>query len=215
MSVSSIIRWFKPRELVFFDLLEKSAGNLREAIEFFYHELETNNPERWDGLKHQMKEYEHAGDSINKEVIDKLDQTFVTPIERDDILQLSHALDDVVDHLDSASQKIVLYRIGEIKSFALEITKLLVTGTSELVFLMQSLRNMSNVKEIRKRIRLVQGLESQIDAIYNTSLAGLFATCTDAIELIKWKGIIENLEDASNSIDLVAKLVGSTVTKNA
>lgn len=215
MSLSSIISWFKPRELIFFDLLEKSAGNLCDAIGFFYKELETNDPARWDDLKRRMKDYEHAGDAINKEVIDKLDQTFVTPIERDDILRLSHSLDDVVDHLDTVSQKIVLYQVGHIKPFVLEIARLLYDGASELMYLTQSIRNMSNVKEIRKRIRLVQELESKIDGIYNMSLAELFATCTDAIELIKWKGILENLEDASNSIDIVAKMVGSTITKNA
>jgi uncharacterized protein len=215
VSISSIIRMFKPREAIFFDLLEKAAANLLEAIKFFRTVLETNDPARWSELRHQMKIYEHIGDDINQEVIDHLDQTFVTPIERDDILQLSDAIDDVIDRLDAVSEKIVLYRVGQIRPAALVITNLLIDGASELVFLMKSIRKMSNVKEMRNRIRLIQSMEDQIDAIYTTSLAELFATVANAIELIKWKEIIWDLEDAADSIALVAKVVGSTITKNA
>ncbi|MDR2560631.1 MAG: DUF47 family protein [Holophagales bacterium] len=215
MSISSIIRLLKPREAMFFDLLEKAAANLLEAIKYFRSELETNDPARWSELRHQMKIYEHTGDDINKDVIDHLDQTFVTPIERDDILQLSDAIDNVIDRLDAVSEKFVLYRVGQIRPAALVITNLLIDGASELVFLMKSIRKMSNVKEMRSRIRLIQSMEDQIDAIYNTSLAELFATVANAIELIKWKEIIWDLEDAADSIALVAKVVGSTITKNA
>ena len=215
MSISSIIRLLKPREAMFFDLLEKAADNLLEAIKFFRSELETNDPSRWSELRHQMKIYEHIGDDINKEVIDHLDQTFVTPIERDDILQLSEAIDNVIDRLDAVSEKFVLYRVGQIRPAALVITNLLIDGASELVFLMKSIKKMSNVKEMRNRIRLIQSMEDQIDAIYNTSLAELFTTAANAIELIKWKEIIWDLEDAADSIALVAKVVGSTITKNA
>jgi len=215
VSISSIIRFFKPREAVFFDLLEKAAANLLEAIKYFRAELETNDPARWSELRHQMKIYEHIGDGINKDVTDQLDQTFVTPIERDDILQLSDAIDDVIDRLDAVSEKFVLYRVGQVRPSALVITSLLIGGASELVFLMKSIRKMSNVREMRERVRLIQSMEDQIDAIYNTSVAELFATAANAIELIKWKEIIKELEEASDSIALVAKVVGSTITKNA
>jgi predicted phosphate transport protein (TIGR00153 family) len=215
MSITSIIRFLKPRETVFFDLLERAAANLSEAIKYFLTQLEANDPARWNELRHQMKIYEHTGDEINKEVIDTLDQTFVAPIERDDILHLSNAIDDVIDRLDAVSEKFVLYRVGQIRPSVLEITKLLIDGASELIFLMKSLRRMSNVKEMRNRIRMVQSMEDQIDAIYNISVAELFTTTSDAFELIKWKEIIRDLEDAADSIALVAKVVGSAITKNA
>jgi uncharacterized protein Yka (UPF0111/DUF47 family) len=215
VSISSIIRLFKPREAIFFDLLEKAAANLLDAIKHFRAELATNDPARWSELRHQMKIYEHIGDDINQDVIDHLDQTFVTPIERDDILQLSDAIDDVIDRLDAVSEKFVLYRVGQTRPSVLDITTLLIDGASELLFLMKSLRKMSNVKEMRNRIRLVQSMDDQIDAIYNTSLAELFATAANAVELIKWKEIMRDLEKAADSIALVAKVVGSTITKNA
>jgi len=215
MSLNAIVRWIKPREMIFFDLLERSADNLCESVRFFHGQLTLNDPVRWDELRRQMKAFEHIGDDLNREIIDRLDQTFVAPIERDDILQLSNALDDVLDRVDAVSEKLVLYRVEQIKPCALEITSLLIDGASELMFLMRSLRSMDNVKEMRNRIRLVQKIEAQVDTIYNASMGNLFATTADAIELIKWKEIIKDLEDASDSIALVAKVVGSTVTKNA
>jgi uncharacterized protein Yka (UPF0111/DUF47 family) len=215
MSISSIIKWLKPKETIFFDLLEKSAVNLHMAVKHFRKELEANDPSRWSELRHQRKIFEHNGDDINREVIEMLDKTFVTPIERDDIMQLSNALDDVIDRVDAVSEKLVLYRVGLVRPAALGIAALLIDGTSELVFLTKSLRKMSNVKEMRERIRLVQSMEDQIDALYNTSVAELFSTASDAFELVKWKEIIRDLEDASDSIALVAKVIGSTITKNA
>jgi predicted phosphate transport protein (TIGR00153 family) len=216
MSLSSIIRWFKPREMIFFDLLEMAVDNLCEAIKHFHNELETNDPARWGELRHRMKDFEHNGDNVHKIIVDKLDQTFVTPIEREDILQLSHSIDDVLDLVDAVSERLVMYGVGHIiHPPVIEITKLLIEGATDLTFLVRSLRNMSNVKEIRERIRKVQQMEDQADAVYNASMGNLFATVSNAIELIKWKEIIEDLEDASDSITLVAKVVGSTVTKNA
>ena len=215
MSLNTITRWLKPREMFFFDLLERSADNLSESIRFFHGEVMANDPARWDGLRRQMKVYEHIGDDINREIVDRLDQTFVAPIERDDILYLSNALDDVLDRVDAVSEKLVLYRVEQVKPFMLEMAKLLIDGASELMFLMRSLRRMANVKEMRNRIRRVQEIEDQVDTIYHASMANLFATAADAIELIKWKEIIKDLEDASDSIALVAKVVGSTITKNA
>ena len=215
MSLNAIIRWFKPREMVFFDLLERSAENLCEATTLFQRELAANDPSRWKGLRRQMKDFEHIGDALNREVVDRLDQTFVAPIDREDILQLSNAVDDVIDDIDDASERLVLYRIGHIKPPVLEMAGLLVEGANDLVFLMKSLRKMSSVKDIRARIRSVQVMEDKADTVYSSFLGHLFDTSEDAIELVKWKWIIENLEDASDSITHVAKMVGSTVTKNA
>jgi uncharacterized protein Yka (UPF0111/DUF47 family) len=201
--------------MIFFDLLEMAIDNLCEAIKFFHRELETNDPAKWGELRHRMKDFEHNGDNVHRIIVDKLDQTFVTPIEREDILQLSHSIDDVLDLVDAASERLVMYGVGHIHPPVIEITRLLTEGATDLTFLVRSLRNMSNVKDIRNRIRKVQLMEDEADALYNASMGNLFATVTNAVELIKWKEIIEDLEDASDSITLVAKVVGSTVTKNA
>ena len=114
MSVNSFLRWLKPRETVFFDLLESAAQNAFEAAVLFERELRMDDPDRWAELRRQMKEHERRGDEVTHELVDMLNQFFVTPIDREDILALAHALDDVVDRLDAVCERLILYRIGRI-----------------------------------------------------------------------------------------------------
>jgi uncharacterized protein len=178
MSLNALMRWLKPREMVFFDL-------------------------------------EHIGDDYTREIMDRLNQTFVTPIEREDIMALAHALDDVVDSIHAVCERLILYRISHVMPAVTEISSLLVEGAGELVHLIRSLRNMSNQKEIRDRIRRVHTLENKADSIYHAALAQIYEDPKDAIELIKWKELLNRIEDATDKIELVAKVVGSTVMKNA
>ncbi len=215
MSVNTLLRWLKPRETVFFDLLEAAADNAFQAAVLFDREVRTDDPERWAELRRQMKEHERKGDDITHELVDKLNQFFVTPIDREDILALAHALDDVVDRLDVVCERLVLYRIGTIMPNVVEIASVAVEGCNELQYLISSLRNMNDVKNIRVRIKRVHTLENKADTLFHAGLADLFRDPQDPILLVKWKEILENVEDATDRIELVAKLVGSVVMKNA
>jgi uncharacterized protein Yka (UPF0111/DUF47 family) len=147
--------------------------------------------------------------------MDHLNHTFVTPIDREDIMQLAHALDDVVDAIHAVCERLILYRIQHVMPAVTEISSIIVEGSGELLHLIRSLRNMSNQKEIRDRIRRVHTLENKADSIYHAALAQLFEDPKDPIELIKWKELLNRIEDATDKIELVAKVVGSTVMKNA
>lgn len=215
MSLNSLLRWLKPRETVFFDLLEAAAQNAYEAAVLFERELRSDDPERWAELRRQMKEHERRGDEATHELVDKLNQFFVTPIDREDILALAHALDDVVDRLDAVCERLVLYRIGRILPTMMEIASVAVEGCHELQFLIRSLRDMNDVQNIRLRVKRVHVLENKGDTLFHTALAEIFRDPQDPILLIKWKEILENAEDATDRIELVAKLVSSTVMKNA
>lgn len=215
MSLNAILRWLKPHEMVFFDLLEGSAENISEAIVQFDREIRMADSSRWPELRRQMKEFEHAGDEFTHQIIDRLDKTFITPIEREDILALAHALDDVVDIFDAICERLVLYHIEGIHSAVLEISSLSVEGAHELTFLIKSLRNMSDTQEIRLHIRRVHVLENQADSVYHSALAELFHDPKDPVALLKWKEVFDLIEDATDRIELVAKVVGSTVMRNA
>jgi uncharacterized protein Yka (UPF0111/DUF47 family) len=162
-----------------------------------------------------MKEHERRGDEVTHELVDMLNQFFVTPIDREDILALAHALDDVVDRLDAVCERLVLYRIGRIMPHMMEIASVAVEGCHELQFLIRSLRDMNDVQNIRLRVKRVHVLENKGDTLFHTALAEIFRDPQDPILLIKWKEILENAEDATDRIELVAKLVSSTVMKNA
>jgi predicted phosphate transport protein (TIGR00153 family) len=215
MSLNSLMRWLKPREMVFFDLLEGAAANILNAAQLFDRELRSGDPSRFAELRRQMKDLEHVGDELTHQIIDRLNQTFVTPIEREDILELAHCMDDVADCLDAVCERLVLYRIGRIMPAAMEISSVIVEGSQDLVKLVGSLRRMDNVAEIRTRIRHVHVLENKADSLYHGALAQIFESPKDPIELMKWKEILETIEDATDRIERVAQSVGSTVMRNA
>jgi hypothetical protein len=215
MSMNALLKWLKPREMVFFDLMEASVTNLAAAAQLMDRELRTEDPSRFPELRREMKDLEHRGDELTHEIIDRLNQVFVTPIEREDILALTHALDDVLDRLDTVTERLVLYRIQHIKPVLTQLSSNLVEGTGELVHLIKSLRTMSDIKDIRTRIQHCHVLEGQADSAYHTALAQIFEDPKDPIELIKWKELLSFMEDATDRVELVAQVVGSTVMKNA
>lgn len=215
MSLNAVMRWLKPQEMVFFDLLESAAANAYQSAQLFDREIRSGDPARFAELRRQSKDLEHAGDDLTTQIIDRLNHTFVTPIEREDILHLAHALDDVVDRIHSVCERLILYRITHVMPAVTEISSLIVEGAGEILHLTRSLRNMSNQKEIVDRIRRVHALENKADSIYHAALAQIFEDPKDPIELVKWKELLEKIEDATDKIELVAKVIGSTVMKNA
>ena len=216
MSLNSIIGWLKPRELIFFDMLEASVGNLLEASRLFEKEfLSREHSSQWSDLRRRMKDLEHVGDEITHNIVDRLNRTFVTPLEREDILALAHALDDVVDCLDGVSERLVLYKVTAVMPLAAQLAHLVVLGSEELVPLIHSLRNMSNTMAINSQIQACMELENQADVVFHHALAEIFEDPKDPIELIKWKEILALLEDATDRIELVSKVVSSTVMRNA
>jgi len=215
MSLNALMRWLKPREMVFFDLLESAAANVYQASQLFDLEIRTGDPVRFAELRRQMKDLEHIGDDLTREIMDRLNHTFVTPLDREDIMQLAHAIDDVVDKIHAICERLILYRIGHVMPAVTEMSSLIVEGSGEILHLIRFLRNMSNQKEIQDRIRRVHTLENKADSIYHAALAQIFENPKDPIELIKWKELLEQIEDASDKIELVAKVIGSTVMKNA
>lgn len=215
MSLNSLMRWVKPQEQIFFDLLERSAANVLEAAHTFDRELRSEDPAHWADFRRAMKEYEHKGDEITSDLLQRMDTTFVTPIEREDLLALAHSLDDVLDDLDVIAERIVLYRVADIREAFLEISSEVVGGCSLLNRLVIELRKMPSPQSIRPMIRQIHDLENRVDAIYHTALAEIFNDGLDAVELMKWKELLDILESAMDRIEHAARVVGSTAMKNS
>ncbi len=215
MTLNALMRWLKPREMVFFDLLEEATANVLASAQLFDQGLRSGSPATWAELRRDMKDLEHKGDELTHEIMDRLNQTFVTPLEREDILALAHALDDVVDKLDAVTERFVLYRIETVMPAAMELSNLAVEGAVELIHLIKSLRTMSDVKDISRRIRHVHALENQADSVFHAALAQIFEDPKDPVLLIKWKEILDYIEEATDVIKRVSQVVGSTVMRNA
>ena len=202
-----------PKDDKFFAMFREMTWNIVEGAELLKDMLDNyHDPEK---SQLRIKEVEHKGDTITHEIIKKLNKSFVTPLEREDILALAHALDDVVDCLDGVSERLVLYKVTKVMPLAAQLAHLVVLGSEELVPLIAALRNMSNTRAINSQIHACMELENQADAVFHQALAEIFDDPKDPIELIKWKEILALLEDATDRIELVSKVVSSTVMRNA
>jgi PiT family inorganic phosphate transporter len=211
MSINSLIRWLKPREMVFFDLLEASTSNLMDASKCFTSAIVSGDPVDLARMRKEIKEFEHKGDEITHQILDHLDRTFVTPLEREDLFALAHALDDVADCMDAAAERMVLYKIQHVLPIAKDMSNLIVQGTDLLHPLVQGLRTMSNIKGMREIILEVTSLENQSDALFHAALAELFEDPKDPIYLIKWKEILSQLEEAVDRVELVARTMHPSI----
>jgi predicted phosphate transport protein (TIGR00153 family) len=201
-----------PRETVFFDLFERAAANAHQGaiqlVEFL---------ERFDDLEERVKkikDVEHAGDEITHETVDRLNSTFITPMDREDIHELICRLDDIVDLIDTAIQRIVIYKIAKPTDDAKQLAQCLFHATKIIVEMMPMMRNMKRADEVRQKCRDVHAQENEGDRIERHAIATLFEGPSDPIHVIKWKDVIEELESATDRCEDVANVIEGIVLKN-
>ncbi|WP_005032092.1 DUF47 domain-containing protein [Holophaga foetida] len=215
MSLNTLIRRVKPRETVFLDLLEASAANLLEATRYFDTTFREGQPGHWGPMRDRMKALEHKGDALTVQIMDRLNHTFALPLEREDIIILAHKLDDVVDGLYALCEILMLYKVDTVPEVTHEISPLMVKAAQEIPPLIEGLRTFSQTAEMRDRVLLMTEIENQADAIYNRALAELFSVPRDPVTVIKWKEILDHMEETCDRLELVAKVVSSTIMRNA
>lgn len=205
---------FKRKDTEFFDLFVESAN-------FFYQGSLVMNEVMQDNTKAEAKmreiiDLEHAADAVNDRIIDKLNQTFITPIDREDIFSLANGLDDGVDFLQGTLQRIVLYRTGKASAGAITMTKLLIEATQEVTRAFGLLLDIkTNQAAILDSCHKIGKLESEGDRVYRHEIAALFNDVKDPIELIKWKDILEELEQTLDHCEVLSDMVRGVVMKYA
>ena len=202
-----------PKDDVFFDLFEKASANAclaaRQLHEFF---------ERYDDIEGRMrriKELEHVGDELTHEVIDRLNSSFITPLDREDIHELVCRLDDIVDRIDTATDRVCLFKFERPMEEARQLARCLERSTALIREMIPLLRNMRSPEEVRVRVREVHRLETEADGIERQALVRLFENQPDPIYVIKWKNIIEVLESATDKCEDVSNVIEGIVLKNA
>ncbi len=202
-----------PQDEGFFDLFERAADNLQEAgrlLDAFLTDF-TDLPNK----AKQINNVEHAGDHLTREAIEKLNRTFLAPFDREEIHELVCRMDDVLDHIDEATSRLVLYRVKAPTDDARALGKVLLKATALIRELMPLLRNLKKPQLILNTCLQIQQQESEGDRIEQHGLAALFDEKTDAIEIIKWKDIYGDLEKATDSCSDVANVVESIVIRHS
>ncbi|MBI3828054.1 MAG: DUF47 domain-containing protein [Planctomycetes bacterium] len=203
---------FGPKDKAFFDLFERAAENMVRTAELFLEMLK--NFDRRKEILGAIREAEHRGDSITHDTITKLDQTFITPLDREDIHHLIAETDDVVDALDSAAQRIILYGIDKPNEDIIKHAEIAVQIAKKLSEAIRLVRNLKNQEELSKLLIEIHEFENRGDDHNHAALARLFET-NDPMYVIKWKELYELVEDAIDACEDVAHVIRSIMVKNA
>jgi hypothetical protein len=202
-----------PKEQVFFDLFEQAAKNVHEGA-LALQDLLENFRDVTEKAK-KVKDIEHAGDKITHTTIEKLNKTFITPLEREDIHELICRLDDILDLIDTATSRMVLYKIDKPSEDAKALGKVLVHATKIITELVPQLRNLKHTDALIQQCIAIHTQENEGDRIEQHALAALFENAHDPVLIIKWKDIYEDLESATDKCEDVANVVEGIVLKNA
>ena len=210
LGMASIANFLRGSDKEFFDLFERAGENIVRSAELL-DEMLSDYPER-RGLAQEILVCEHEGDRITHDIIRRLNQTFVTPIDREDILQLTTALDDIVDYTEEVADYLGLYRIEAPMAQAQVLAGLLRSATKQIA---ASIPLVRGFKDISEHTVEVHRLENEADRTVREAIASLFEVGIDPMVVIRWKDIYERLEDAVDSTERVAYLLEGIVIKNA
>ena len=202
-----------PKDEGFFDLFEHMGATLADAARLL-DDFMTSYDNIQDRAA-QIHNIEHSGDHLTREAIAKLNRTFITPFDRDAIHELVCRLDDVLDRIDEAADRMVVYRIPQPTEDARLMAKVLVRAAGVIQETLPLLRDMKQKQVIVNRCLDLHALESEGDRIERHALATLFEGRLDATEIIKWKDIYADLEEATDRCADVANVIESIVIRHA
>jgi uncharacterized protein len=202
---------FAPRDRAYFELFEEAGRNALLAAELL-ERLLVNFPDSRE-LAVEIRDCEHEGDRITHEIIDRLNHTFVTPIDREDILALASALDDIVDYTEEVADYLGLYRIEAPMDQAISLAHVLSEACQEIGKAIPLLRGFK--PELSEHTVEINRLENEGDRISREAMASLFDARIDPMVVIRWKDIFERLEAAIDSTEHVADILYGIVIKNS
>jgi uncharacterized protein len=199
-----------PHEEKFYEDFKAFADQLRVGARLLQEMFEANPPDI--DKVHEIKESEHKCDFLTHDIILRLNKTFVTPIDREDIHEIARTLDDVMDAIDDAAALIPLYRITTIRPGALELARVIGAQCDELRKGIEALEARDGVLPSTVEINR---LENEADRIHMKAVGQLFDEERDAITVMKWKEILDLLEDATDRCEDVANLLENVVVKHS
>ena len=201
---------FAPKEREFFDLFEEAGANIVRAAGLLERMLD-----EWPdhgALGREVVICEQEGDRITHDIIQRLNQTFVTPIDREDIYELASALDDVVDFTEEVADYLGLYKIEAPMEQAQDLARVLHAAARQIAEAMPRLRGFRDISHYTVELNR---LENDGDRIVREAIASLFDTGIDPMVVIRWKDIFERLEEAIDATERVANILEGIVIKNS
>ena len=205
---------FLPREDRFFFLLHQSTQNIQQVARRLQDLME--NFENVPAKVREIKELEELGDQIIHDITHSLHRTFVTPIDREDIMALAGSLDDVVDAIDEAAQYTLEYRIEETTEYARQLAIIIVSCADELERAVSLLSSRgSKLKDILPMAVEINRLENEADRAASRAMGDLFSNGYDVIQILKWRDIYGDMEEATDRAEDAANVLEGIVIKHS
>jgi hypothetical protein len=201
---------FAPRDRIYFELFEEAGTNVLKAADLL-DRLLSNYPDS-KPLAREILDLEHEGDRITHDIIHRLNHTFVTPIDREDILDLASALDDIVDYVEEVADYLGLYKIEAPMDQAIKLARVLRAACRQIAEAVPRLRGFRDISHYTVEINR---LENEGDRITREAVASLFDGGIDPMVVIRWKDLFERLEAAIDAAERVANILEGIVIKNS
>jgi predicted phosphate transport protein (TIGR00153 family) len=201
---------FVPRDREFFDLFEEAGRNILRAADLLDQMLR-NYPETKE-LAREILLCEQEGDRITHDIIKRLNQTFVTPIDREDILELASALDDIVDYTEEVADYLGLYKVEAPMEQSQRLAHILFQASRQIA---EAMPRMRDFKDISHYTVEIHRLENDGDRVTREAIASLFDHGIDPMVVIRWKDLFERLEQAIDATEQVANILSGIVIKNS
>jgi predicted phosphate transport protein (TIGR00153 family) len=206
---------FIPREVKFFDLLEQQSNVVVKGAKMLQECLESKGSidEMYLASK-RIHEVENEGDELVHRLMERLNKSFITPLDREDIHELTSRLDDVLDYVDAVAKRLVTFKIETPTHHAIELGRIIVRGAEETAIGIALLRDLSKAEAIMKQCEKINQLENDADQVMRDALNDLFnGSARDPLEVIKWKDLYEHLELATDKCEDVANIIESVLVK--
>ncbi|MCL4441499.1 MAG: DUF47 family protein [Firmicutes bacterium] len=206
---------FKKKPNIFYEYFLLIAKNIVLASNSFQEEIQNlDNPLKAENISLQIKTVEQMGDQYTHEVIIELNKSFITPLEREDIMELTLQLDDVLDCLEVCASHLVLYNVREADDYMRIFTRNIEICVQELYAALELL-SQNKLKEIAKHTHKINDLENAADDLLRDGLKTLFTTCSDPIEIMKKKEIYTMMESFSDFCEDVADILEGIIMRNS
>ena len=216
MKLDTLLHALLPKDDKFFNFFERDVDNLQNAAKVFK-DLMTNaisKEERAQKIR-RIEEIEHHGDELTHQIFSELGANFITPFDREDIHALTSKLDDILDFIQGAATRIVLYRVETISPEQERLAGLIYDAVVELKQAIYYLRDFRNADKIRESLVKINSMENEADDLFERAIASLFENCKDPILLIKTKELLVSLETATDQCEDAANAIESIIVKNA
>jgi uncharacterized protein len=219
--IDRLVKWLLPRDDRFFTYLGSIAKCVVEASQIFAKLRDAKGPEEFQKISEELREKEHEADELAHLLYEELDKTFVTPIDREDLHNLTSTLDDVIDNMEHCAAKIVICRLPKLTEPMRELVRITESSAVEVAKCIDVLHNLNKVDEVQVHVIHVNSLENEGDRIYRKGVAQLFAPskeqlfeAIDPIEVVRQKDVLDAMEEAIDACEDVMDLIRSVVVKN-